>query len=116
MKEQLGIDAEAMCEKLRIHYSIFSLGRQAANIIEKLLVRISVLEAASKPSEWQPIETAPRDGAWFIAVATAKGWGATRIVCYRYPDDRLPTHGEGNVWPSAPTHWMPLPKPPEPAP
>lgn len=62
--------------------------------------------------EWQDIATAPKDGTWFLACATAPGWGATRIVRFKYPDDRLPIHGEGQMWPSAPTHWMPLPEAP----
>lgn len=57
--------------------------------------------------EWCSIDSAPRDGTWFIACATEPGWRAIRIVRYRYPDDHLPTHGEGS-WPSPPTHWMPL--------
>lgn len=68
---------------------------------------------------WQPMETAPKDGTWFLACATAPGWGATRVVRFAHPDDRLPIHGEGNLWPSPPTHWMPLPdapKAPTPAP
>lgn len=69
--------------------------------------------------EWQPIETAPKDGR--------------EILCGRFTDEkdkfngkinvdwyRQPHHGKGYIgwgrfnpkyWP--PTHWMPLPKPPE---
>lgn len=59
--------------------------------------------------EWQPIETAPRDG--------------TRILVF-YPvlDGHIFTAGfEFGTWQSGiwdgrreqPTHWMPLPEPPE---
>ncbi len=76
------------------------------------------LEALSKADQiredggWRPIESAPRDNTWFLACATEPGWGATRIVRYADPEDRLPIHGEGNMWPSPPTHWQPLPAPP----
>ena len=60
-------------------------------------------------TEWQPIETAPRDG--------------TEILCY----DSAVLYGKGNIilnWENGswvdfykriydPTHWMPNPKPPE---
>lgn len=63
---------------------------------------------------WREIASAPRDGTWFLACATKPGWRATRIVYFADPYDRLPIHGEGNMWPSPPTHWMPLPAPPHP--
>jgi hypothetical protein len=59
--------------------------------------------------EWQPIVSAPRDGTWFLACATEPGWEAFRIVRFADPEHRLPIHGEGVMWPSAPTHWMPIP-------
>ncbi|CEG08759.1 hypothetical protein BN961_02177 [Afipia felis] len=70
--------------------------------------------SATSPGDavWRPITTAPRDGTWFLARATEKGWGATRVVRFSEPGDRLPIHGEGKMWPSPPTHWMPLPNPP----
>lgn len=80
-------------------------------------------------SEWQPIETAPRDG--------------TTILIFGQPDDLLMADGSGPLvqfstpgtftaaWDEiddafvlsggswlgpfvAPTHWMPLPSPPKP--
>ena len=71
-------------------------------------------------SVWQPIETAPRDGtgviitdvsvltpvsgaAWFY---DGKWWCLEQM--YRpYPGD------DGCPWWGTPTHWMPLPPPPE---
>lgn len=73
-----------------------------ADLLEPLLVG----------REWKGMDSAPRDGTWFLACATEAGWGATRIVRFAYPDDRLPIHGEGNLWPSPPTHWRSLPAPP----
>jgi hypothetical protein len=62
-------------------------------------------------TEWQPIETAPKDG--------------TKIIVYRPNAEYQPIVGVdywskelGNVWANSnehrqPTHWMPLPEPPK---
>jgi hypothetical protein len=69
-------------------------------------------------NDWQPTETAPRDGTKFL------GWNKTHgmhecvvpFVCKDYK--RLEamygsrTHHGRPVW-FAPTHWMPLPEPPK---
>jgi hypothetical protein len=68
-------------------------------------------------SEWKPIETAPKDGTWFL------GWRPTTIK-----QDQLDTYqwcekplgdppfwinaADSNDWYEQPTHWMPLPEPP----
>ena len=62
--------------------------------------------------EWQPIETAPRDGTEFLAFwSNAYGkfkfiqpmmWLNNRFVVTWDHDDDV-----------KPTHWMPLPQPPE---
>lgn len=57
-------------------------------------------------SEWQPIETAPSNGAYVLIV------GGRHAVATTAPAD-------GEWWRSnkllkaVPTHWMPLPAPPE---
>lgn len=77
-------------------------------------------------SEWKPIESAPRDGTEVIAYGTRRGdWGYTedskewtgvKWVAPSYnPNGRweetraAPRYSNGFV----PTHWMPLPPPPE---
>lgn len=80
--------------------------------------------------EWKPIETAPRDGTWFMTACS--GYDASHFEVGRY---RLFTHpayqeaGGGlyrrvyEIWHEwegfnnmhRATHWMPLPSPPAPA-
>lgn len=70
--------------------------------------------------EWQPIETAPKDGRELLVASTAQ-FGGLWVARFR-----LPLHGEpqnqthyvkewrdsNGRW-STPTHWMPLPPPPQ---
>ena len=62
---------------------------------------------------WQPIETAPKDGTWFVAARFVKG---CEYVRYGYAKiDRWHEIGgldqfNKKFWPA--THWMPLPPPP----
>lgn len=71
--------------------------------------------------QWQPIETAPRDGTAFRAYAPSlvdadfNPWGSVEAV---YEGDRIigaVWNGQSDIWntlPIEPTHWMPLPSPP----
>lgn len=59
-------------------------------------------------SEWQPIETAPRDGS---VIQVRQGhWGPFHV------------RWTAGIWKAVeysagrPTHWQPLPEPPEPTP
>jgi len=72
-------------------------------------------------SEWQPIETAPKDGTWVLACMPSRnpgGYWACRAG-YVYgpelarcsPDARSGKDG----WRAPYTHWMPLPAPPDPS-
>ena len=60
-------------------------------------------------SEWQPIETAPRDGSEIIVLDD----GAVRSAVWSDTINKFTGDG-GNVfnWCERPTHWMPLPSPP----
>ena len=71
----------------------------------------AMFDAATAVNPWQPIETAPKDGSVFLACVgnwmTVAHWHrsqqclATNGPTYeRYPADEIPTH------------WMPLPAPP----
>ena len=67
-----------------------------------------------KRNQWQPIETAPKDGTVFLGYKL----GQFR-ECYKVPRDDCDmwcfggTSGADDLFPNIkPTHWMPLPKPP----
>jgi hypothetical protein len=70
-------------------------------------------------SEWQPIETAPKDGTtlilgWLQRDRVSIGWFGPKLSTHgvNYGDD----WGYGTEWDckysTPPTHWMPLPEPP----
>ena len=56
--------------------------------------------------EWQPIETAPKDGTVFLAFWDKDG--DTRYVCAKRGRRGGPIGLQ-----RPPTHWMPLPEPPK---
>lgn len=73
--------------------------------------------------EWQPIETAPRDGTQFLGYSAALGrtpmyvcWWSTSV---RNGEPFICVLGGGEIYGSKmvrdlfPTHWMPLPEPPK---
>ena len=66
--------------------------------------------------DWQPIETAPRDGTHFLAA-----WGSGAVSIVWWIGDGYNSFGNGSsdrcgtphqFGPSWFTHWMPLPAPP----
>ncbi|MDF3904713.1 hypothetical protein [Paracoccus sp. AS002] len=81
-------------------------------------------------SDWQPIETAPKDGTWFLAACDwqreddeppHQDW--LRIIRWdvregyeRFPWAVMDPEGiafGGSIGGAIPSHWMPLPQPPE---
>lgn len=73
--------------------------------------------------QWQPIETAPKDGTVILVNNPIKSYSNKKY--YKYPvvmawANRYITEGrESYYWKSfnhgypKPTHWMPLPEPPK---
>ena len=70
--------------------------------------------------EWQPIETAPKDGSYFLAANHAGAWVAMWLPFaasgFKFDHPWRSVMLNHNHIPSAhrtaPTHWMPLPPPP----
>lgn len=74
-------------------------------------------------SQWQDINTAPRDGTWFLARGDfGRHAGDYEVLRFAGENGTAGQHGpfiwatpssETSVWAeSVPTHWMPLPTPP----
>lgn len=64
--------------------------------------------------EWQPIETAPKHGA-FVLVWDAPGDDYPCALVAAYVDaPRSGWREQGGYYFATPTHWMPLPEPPKP--
>ena len=68
-------------------------------------------------SEWQPIETCPQDGTWFLAKVP---FCTPPIICRPIGPGSLDYENfwgdsDGLTGNGAPTHWTPLPAPPTPS-
>jgi hypothetical protein len=80
-------------------------------------VKWEAYEGLKKKTEWQPIETAPKDGtAIFIWLTLAGGWfkrvhwsaKVSAWVDWDHGEEAIYGYdGDKNI-----SHWMPLPKPP----
>lgn len=73
-------------------------------------------------SEWQPIETAPKDGGWVLLMGGRIGFqwdGDTKppLVCGQFVNNAgwwFAFYDSGWLGEyENPTHWMPLPEPPK---
>lgn len=71
---------------------------------------------------WQPIETAPKDGTdilvWYSGAVRVTRWYVHYMNGHpdlrRAPEwDQDVMYGPSYYGPMEPTHWMPLPQPPE---
>ena len=73
-------------------------------------------------TDWQPIETAPKDGRLFLGAKNlGVGYGWARYIC-RWSEFKKSFGSqfgipEGGIWypldeKNTPSHWMPLPEPP----
>lgn len=67
--------------------------------------------------EWQPIETAPRDGTWFLGFMERQTLEDTIRVWAWMPwkgcDTPMFYDAADTIEDEQPTHWMPLPPAPE---
>ena len=60
-------------------------------------------------NEWQPIETAPKDGTRIVGYCPRQAWGPEVRIVWSKGKGWKSQHG---WWSSNPTHWIPLPDPP----
>lgn len=87
----------------------FVLNTKDTGVIEKFVEEIQ--RDASNP-QWQPIESAPKDGAWFVAYENGDVY---KCKYTEIEDDEGRSYQEGwfdfvNETLENPTHWMPLPE------
>lgn len=71
----------------------------------------AVARLVEAPAAWQPIETAPRDGAWIIVCVVENGT-AYRPSVGTWDFERKAWSDGLNCGERPVTHWMPLPAPP----
>lgn len=68
-------------------------------------------------SEWQPIETAPKDGSQVLLYGPSKWLSTTATKTHSIGIGWFSTMFGQNKWitgaTETPTHWMPLPPPPQ---
>ena len=66
-------------------------------------------------SEWQPIESAPKDGAYILAYWHNEfgKWYGVLVWSPDYEGWAVEPHFEPISEENTITHWMPLPEPPE---
>lgn len=70
------------------------------------MIRALALEVHELDAQWRPMETAPNDGTRVLAFSAVRGAiNICQSVDGKWFDD------DGCY--ASPTHWMPLPKPPE---
>ena len=70
-------------------------------------------------SDWRPIETAPKDGTWFLAYVpefACMAWGPHEFCAWTTDYSGRSYWCETDTSEEIePIHWMPLPSPPIPA-
>lgn len=89
--------------------------KQMVEVIRALQAERDALQAKLDAMKWQPIETAPKDGAEILVCVIYDVDGEQHSA--RWVDA---FYGGRWIWfpkiisaPFEPTHWMPLPEPPE---
>ena len=75
-------------------------------------VAAAILKAEQRVAEWQPISTAPKDGAWIVVTSTHNKYYRASVQFYddHWYDTQEVIHDD--LMENAATHWMPLPKAP----
>ena len=63
--------------------------------------------------KWQPIETAPRDGTYILLFGRHSRRGGLIQITARWGGGDWESADDGYGAYIIPTHWMPLPDPPE---
>jgi uncharacterized protein DUF551 len=86
--------------------------------LDDIASAIRELISLRERSEWQPIETAPRDGSSTLLfgrwASDEQGLMSGPVIGqFNYVRDAWEFANAGGWWRIRPTHWMPLPEPPQ---
>ena len=98
-------DLERVERELRNPATVFLDADVAPRVCRAWAETIAAFVREQRKREWQPIETAPKDGT---------------VVLFHVPSERLPSMSRADdllakpYWLRGATHWMPLPSPPNP--
>jgi hypothetical protein len=118
-------DVVELCQEFGFHFDSDDVVNLSIlrDVITAAITRWPLAVARPITSDWQPIETAPRDGTDFVAYNEFTGpyiTAAKSISPIAAPPDgtiRFPMHywhGQKGTWFPEPTHWQPLPARPTP--
>ena len=77
--------------------------------IRLIAERDAAIARAKAALQWQPIETAPKDGTEFLGSVGVSYQGGVVVLHWDKDDGFI--DWDADFW--DPTHWMPLPPPPE---
>jgi len=88
-----------------------SRGRASSDAV--ISQALTALQTLRDKVGWQPIETAPRDGDWIIVVSGKNIIGDSDTPYLARWAQEWSSFRNGLNNDTKPTHWMPLPTPPE---
>jgi hypothetical protein len=103
------VSKREMCEQILNR----QIGPQVTLEDAKRLARAH-LELLDK-CQWQPIETAPKDGSVVLLAKRSNVIGPHQFIEHKGPCGKqwYSAYQLSYIWVEHPTHWMPLPDPPE---
>lgn len=112
--------ARALCRQYELDdgFSVEQADRAAASDMYRNFVKSARAALAAMPSQWRPIDSAPRDGTDILLYCPPVGKFAEENDIGRWNQSlgqwQMPDHQCGGYGKCDPTHWMPRPAPPKP--
>lgn len=118
MSYQPKTTAEQRKELVQYLCNVNHRGAKVQRIVDDLAACEAALAEEQQRHQWQPIETAPKDGTLILGWDTKvmRGKGAACVMLWAR-NETTQKHEWMNFWNAyrvdGPTHWQPLPQPPE---
>lgn len=119
-----------LASTLAFHGTSFEVVQAAIDSLTRMAGELTILHAEVEALRWQPIETAPKDGRTILLGRfnelgkwrTMRGkWCSKGVIKSEWEnvdcdegwyETSVENEDIPNCWFTAPSHWMPLPKPP----